>query len=111
MDTFQISEIIAEHGKQDQRYLEFFRTSTLSLGLYVLPAGEKDTQLPHTEDEVYYVVEGAGIIQVGDEDRPVQAGSTVFVGQGVDHRFHSIAKDLRILVFWVPPLRSQAPAP
>ena len=111
MDAFQIAEIIAEHGEQDRRYLEFFRTSTLSLGLFVLRAGDKDTQLPHTEEEVYYVVEGEGIIQVGDEDRPVRAGSTVFVGQGVDHRFHSVAKDLKILVFWAPPWRSQAPTP
>ena len=64
--------------------------------------------MPHTEDEVYYVVEGKGMIQVGAEDRTVAAGSTAFVGAGVEHRFHSIAEDLRILVFWSPPWRSQA---
>ena len=95
MDAFEIDEIAAQHGRHSQPYYEFFRTTTLSLGFYVLRAGDQDRQLPHTEDEVYYVIEGKGMIQVGTEDRPVAAGSTVFVGVGVDHRFHSIAEDLR----------------
>ena len=61
-------------------------------------------------EEVYYILEGQGLVQVGDEDRPVSPGSTVFVDVGVEHRFHSIAQDLNILVFWAPPWRSQAPA-
>ena len=44
---------------------------------------------PITEDEVYHVLEGRGIIRVGEEDTPVSAGSTVFVAVGVEHRFHS----------------------
>ncbi len=99
MDAFETDELVAQHGRHGQPYYEFFRAASLSLGLYVLRAGDQDRQLPHTEDEVYYVVEGKGMIQVGAEDRPVAAGSTVFVGVGLDHRFHSITKDLRILVF------------
>ena len=109
MDAFEISEIIAQHRREGRPYHEFFRTENLSLGLYVLPAGEKDPQAPHTEEEVYYVLEGQGMVKVDDEDRPVSAGSTVFVGVGVEHRFHSITQDLKLLVFWAPPLRSQAP--
>jgi len=80
------------------------------LGLYVIPAGEKDPQSPHTEEEVYYVLEGVGMIRVDDEDRPVSVGSTIFVGIGVEHRFHSITQDLKLLVFWAPPWRSGATA-
>ena len=53
------------------------------------------------------MVRGAGMIQVGDETRPVAAGSMVYVDEGVDHRFHSITEDLTILVFFAPPRRSQ----
>jgi len=55
--------------------------------------------------EVYYVIEGRGQIRVGDEDRPVKAGSLVFAATGVEHRFHDIEADLRVLVFWAPPHR------
>ena len=108
MNAFEIADIITQHHERGRPYHEFFRTETLSLGLYVIPTGEKDSQSPHTEEEVYYVLEGDGMIRVDDEDRPVSAGSTIFVGIGVEHRFHSIIQDLKLLVFWAPPWRSGA---
>ncbi|MCB0124894.1 MAG: cupin domain-containing protein, partial [Caldilineaceae bacterium] len=62
---------------------------------------------PHTEDEVYYVVRGRGQILVDGEDRSVQAGSIVYVAKGIEHRFHSIAEELQILVFFAPAEGSQ----
>jgi mannose-6-phosphate isomerase-like protein (cupin superfamily) len=72
------------------------------MGLYVLPMGGVDPQLPHSEDEVYYVVNGKAQIKVADEDRAVQAGSVVYVEKNVEHRFHSIEQDLTLLVFFAP---------
>ena len=74
----------------------------------MLPAGGVDVQVPHTEDEVYYVVSGRGSIQVDTESRPVEAGSVVFVGAKVEHRFHSISEDLVLLVLFAPAEYSQA---
>ena len=108
MDVFELTEVIADHGRTDRLYHEFFVAPRLSLGLYVLPAGEPDPQSPHTEDEVYYVVQGRGMVRIGNEDRPVAPGSMVYVGEGVEHRFHSITEDLTILVVFAPPRRSQA---
>src|SRR3712207_4430718 len=83
-------------------YLEFLRVPSLSVGLYCLPAEGTDPQQPHTEDEVYYVVQGHATIRVAAEDRPVGPGSIVFVAAGVEHRFHTIQEDLVILVFFAP---------
>ncbi len=110
MDAFEIADIIARRESSGERYLEFFRASTLSVGLYALQAGEPDPQRPHTEDEVYYVASGRGKIRVGDEDREVGPGSIIFVGVGVAHHFHSIAETLTILVIFAPPRGSQASA-
>ncbi|HSS61312.1 MAG TPA: cupin domain-containing protein [Candidatus Limnocylindrales bacterium] len=84
-------------------YVDFLASSLLSVGLAVWPSGSIDRQRPHLEDEVYYVISGRGTIRVADEDRSVKAGSLVFVAAGVEHRFHDIAEDLRVLVFWAPP--------
>lgn len=102
MDAFEISDLIAEQEQSDELYLEFLRVPSLSMGLYALPAKGTDPQQPHAEDEVYYVISGRGTIRVGDEDRPVQPGSVVYVGAQVEHRFHSITEDLKILVFFAP---------
>jgi mannose-6-phosphate isomerase-like protein (cupin superfamily) len=102
MTAFELDEIRANHAAAGQLWHEFLRVPDLSMGLYVLPAGGVDPQQPHTEDEVYYVVSGRGQIMVDGADRPVQAGSLVYVAKGLDHRFHSIEEELQILVFFAP---------
>ena len=102
MDAFELADLLATQGASGRLYHEFIRTHDLSVGIYVLPAGATDPQGPHTEDEVYYVISGRAAMRVGDEERPVQAGSVVFVGADVPHRFHDIAEELTILVFFGP---------
>ncbi len=99
MQAFELAQLSLQRESTNKAYLEFLKVPDLSMGLYVLPAGDVDSQLPHTEDEVYYVVSGRAQIKVGDEDRAVQAGSIVYVAKNVEHRFHSIEQDLTVLVF------------
>jgi mannose-6-phosphate isomerase-like protein (cupin superfamily) len=100
--VFELSQLVDERRRSKRLYLEFLRVPSMSLGLYVLPAGAVDPQKPHKEDEVYYIAGGRGIIRVGTEDHPVASGSIVFVEAGVEHRFHSITEELQILVFFAP---------
>ncbi|MGI8858260.1 MAG: cupin domain-containing protein [Thermomicrobiales bacterium] len=102
MHAFDLAELLAAHAEAGNLYHEFLRVSALSAGLYILPAGKPDPQQPHTEDEVYAIVSGRGHIRVADEDRPVQAGSVVYVAAGVAHHFHTITEDLTILVLFAP---------
>lgn len=102
MEAFQIDQLLAERGASGRAYLEFLRVPAMSAGLYVLPTGGADPQQPHTEDEVYYVVRGRARIMVAGEDHAVEPGSLVFVAAGVEHRFHSIAEELAVLVFFAP---------
>jgi hypothetical protein len=53
MDTYEIIDLADERQRTGERYLEFLKVSTLSVGLYELPTGDTDPQQPHTEDEVY----------------------------------------------------------
>ena len=102
MDAFELAELLQARADSGNLYHEFVRTHDLSAGLYVLEAGATDPQGPHTEDEVYSIVSGRGRIRVGDEDREVSAGTVVFVGADVEHRFHDIEERLVILVAFGP---------
>ena len=73
----------------------------------MLKAGETDLQSPHTEDEIYYIVSGAGTIEIDGEDREVSAGAVIYVEEHVPHRFHTITEDLSIIVVFAPPRHSQ----
>ncbi|HET8846613.1 MAG TPA: cupin domain-containing protein [Ktedonobacteraceae bacterium] len=107
MQAFDIIDLISQQKQEDKLYLEFLRVPSLSVGVYTLSAGDEDPQQPHSEDEVYYIVSGQAHIQVGEEDQEVQAGSVIFVGAQVEHRFHSITEDLSVLVFFAPAEYSQ----
>jgi mannose-6-phosphate isomerase-like protein (cupin superfamily) len=102
VDAFELADLLRTRADSGRLYHEFIRTHDLSVGLYVLPAGGSDPQGPHTEDEVYHVVAGRARIRVGDDDREVEAGSVVFVGADVEHRFHDIEEELVVLVFFGP---------
>ncbi len=102
MQAFELAQLIQQQKDSNKLYLEFLNVPDLSMGLYVLPVGGTDPQSPHTEDEVYYVVSGRGKIKVADEDRAVQAGSIVYVAKNVEHRFHSVEEELRVIVFFAP---------
>ena len=99
---FEIADLVAAREASGEAWNEFLRVPTLSMGVYALAAGAEDPQTPHDQDEVYYVVSGRGVLQVEDADRPVQAGSIVYVEANADHRFHSITEDLTTLVFFAP---------
>jgi len=105
--AFRLAELLAARAASGEAWHEFLRTDTLSMGVYVLEAGEADPQTPHSEDEVYYVVEGRGSLRVGEEDHPVQAGSVVWVAAQASHQFHDIRERLTALVFFAPPEYSQ----
>jgi mannose-6-phosphate isomerase-like protein (cupin superfamily) len=102
MEAFELAPLLSQRESSNKLYLEFLQVPDLSMGLYVLPAGGTDPQSPHTEDEAYYVISGKAQIRVADEDRAVQAGSIVYVGKNVEHKFHSIEEELTMLVFFAP---------
>ena len=89
-------------------YFEFVRTPDLSAGVYRLSAGAEDTQDPHTEDEIYYVVSGRARFTAGpqstsaSQSTPVSQGDLLFVPANERHRFHDIQEDLELLVFFAP---------
>ncbi len=96
--VFALAELATRRDEAERAYLEFLRVPSMSAGLYALPAGGVDGQRPHAEDEVYHVLEGRAVLRIGGEDHAVEAGSIAYVRAGVEHRFHSIEADLKVLV-------------
>jgi mannose-6-phosphate isomerase-like protein (cupin superfamily) len=91
-----IDDLASQRAQLDHRYLEFLRMPAMSAGLYVLPAGSVDTQQPHHEDELYFVVRGKARMKVGSQTEDVHAGSIIFVEAEAEHRFFEITEELRL---------------
>ena len=101
--SFDLSEVEQEQAASSAAYREFLRRPSVSMGLYMLPAGGKDAQHPHDADEVYVVRSGRARLQVEDETFEVGPGSVVSVDRGRDHHFLDISEDLVVLVVFAPP--------
>ena len=95
-------------GGQPNHWVVHLNSEDLSLGTYSIPAGGVDDQEPHTEDEVYVILEGRSRFTAGDATRDVGPGDTLFVGATVPHRFHDIIETLRVIVVFGPAEGSRA---
>ena len=106
MDVFDINHIVEGHAAKGELYYEFFEAERLSVGLYVLKSGTTDPQTPDTEDEIYYVVSGKWTVEIEGEQRKIGPGAVIYVGEHVNHRFHTITEDLNVIVVFAPPRHS-----
>lgn len=102
MKALTINELRKLAESSGERYLEFLRQPSMSLGLYRLRAGEADPQQPHQQDEVYYVISGKGKLRVEDKVYNATPGSILFVAKLAEHKFIYIEEDLELLVFFAP---------
>lgn len=102
MDVFELSSLLQARRVSGRAYFEFLRQSSLSMGVYALPAGAVDPQKPHQQDEVYYIVSGRATFHLSGEERSVKPGDLLFVPTLAPHHFHTISEELTSLVFFAP---------
>ncbi|HTS72537.1 MAG TPA: cupin domain-containing protein [Gaiellaceae bacterium] len=99
MHAFGIREPLERLRAAGGGYEIVHESTGVELGVYVLVAPEPDRQQPHSDDEVYVVLEGHGVLEVGGESVPVDEGDAVFVEAGADHRFTAY-EQLAVLVIF-----------
>jgi mannose-6-phosphate isomerase-like protein (cupin superfamily) len=88
-------------------YRQFLTVPALSVGLFAVDAGHRDTQQPHEQDEVYVVLSGAAVLDVAGVRTSISTGSVAYVPAGAPHRFEDITDDLRVVVVFSPPYEGQ----
>jgi mannose-6-phosphate isomerase-like protein (cupin superfamily) len=95
--VFELQDLVSRLEKEGGYFLDFLKVRSLEAGVIVLHPGEVDKQEPHPADELYYVIEGSGFMELGKSNRPVKKGSIIFVPAKMRHRFYGNNKDLVVL--------------
>lgn len=98
--VFDPEELAGRVAGNEARIFEFLRAHSLSVSIYRLPAGSKDMQAPHMEDEVYYVIEGKARLRVEEKDHDIRPGSVLYVRATAAHSFFDIEEDLVVLAIF-----------
>ena len=67
----------------------------------VIAPGETSTPHDHDEKEMFFVIDGDGVIRMGDEERRIGRGDTIFVTPDVRHKITNDGEtDLLFLSIW-----------
>jgi mannose-6-phosphate isomerase-like protein (cupin superfamily) len=106
--TWQVFDVTALKHRvegREPRFLEFLRVAKLSCAVYRLPAGARDLQAPHLEDEIYLVIEGRARLRIGNQEQEVRPGLVLFIGANADHSFVDIKEDLTLLAVFSAPAK------
>ncbi len=79
---------------------------SLAVGLTMIPAGSKSDFIAHPEREMFYVLSGEGAVRVGEETRPITAGTAIWVGPDIVHQLiNRGSSTLKVLWVLSPPGR------
>ncbi len=98
--VYQLPEILADISPTSVAFKEFLRTPSMSCAVYQVPAGSREMQSAHEEDELYFIVEGKGHLRVGDEEHVVTRGTLMYVCASCDHTFFDVEEDITALAFF-----------
>lgn len=100
--VFSIDQLTKDLESKNPVFAEFLRTPALSCAIYRLPAGARDMQAPHLEDEIYFVVSGHAWLQIGSQEREIKAGNILYVQATSEHSFFNIDEDLTLVAVFGP---------
>ena len=97
---FNLKDNLDKIKKDNSYFHTFINKDSLAAGILFLKPGEEDTQEPHENDEVYFVISGNGYLKIKNKNYKVSKEKLFFVAKGVPHYFHSNTKELKVLYFF-----------
>jgi mannose-6-phosphate isomerase-like protein (cupin superfamily) len=97
----QLPGKISAQWPAGERFTRAFAHGSMSVELYA-PIGS-DPQLPHGQDEIYFIHSGSGVFVLEGERHAFASGMCFFVAAGQLHRFEEFTPDFTTwVVFWGP---------
>ena len=95
------NSILSKLDKKSENayFLDFLHNNSFDAGLLRLNPGERDTQVSHSADEIYFVIEGEGYIQIRDKSHQIKKGSCIFIPSKTKHHFHG--NSVRLVVLYI----------
>ena len=97
----QLPGQVTDQWPSGERFVRALAHGSMSVELYA-PVGT-DPQTPHSQDELYLILSGSGVVAIADVTFACGPGDCFFVGAGVEHRFTEFSPGFTTwVVFWGP---------
>ena len=98
-NIFDLDSMLLELNKKSNSsyFLDFLHNYSFEVGVLRLNPGQKDTQGPHLEDELYIVMEGKGYINILEKKHVIRKNYCIFIPSKTKHYFHGNKERLVVL--------------
>jgi mannose-1-phosphate guanylyltransferase len=96
MSHVSTTELVEQLEQGEKNYLEVLSEDSVQVELARFP--NPAPKNPHTEDELYYIISGSGMVRVGEETYAVEDGDVVYIERGVEHDFFDIEDEITALI-------------
>jgi mannose-6-phosphate isomerase-like protein (cupin superfamily) len=73
---------------KDTFWYALMERNDFEFGVVDLKPGQEDTQNPHKSDEVYFITEGDGFLNIDGNDFKITQGRIFYIPKGTPHKFH-----------------------
>ena len=97
---FDTIQYLNKLKKSNSYFHTFIDKKSLAAGIIFLKPGEKDTQDPHESDEIYYILDGNGFLNINDKSYRIKKEQIYFVAKNVPHYFYGNTENLSVLYFF-----------
>ena len=101
-----LAQAVAGLATVSEPFVTVLQRGSLAVELYA-PRGV-DRQQPHSRDELYVVMRGAGWFVNGPDRHPFGPGDVLHVPAGVEHRFEEFTEDFATWVIFYGPEGGEA---
>ena len=92
---------VTERWPEGEASVVAFAHGSMTCELFA-PRGA-DRQVPHDQDELYFVISGSGVFERAGVRDAFGPGTAFFVSAGTEHRFAEFTPDFATwVVFWGP---------
>ena len=103
MEYKNVADVVRFAPEKMQK-INLFETKNFFCDVYCLEPGQEQKAHAHQdEDKIYFVLEGRGTFQVGDEFQELGSGQTIFAPAGSVHGVKNQSGErVTLLVFMTP---------
>ena len=98
---YELKELLSRLESEGGYFIDFLKTNSMEVGILRLGLDEKDKQEPHSVDEIYYVIEGSGFVEINGKDYAIKQGTSIFVPARATHRFHITNGEKNLILLYV----------
>ena len=104
---FDATEYLNKLKTSNSYFHTFINRESLAVGVIFLKPGENDTQDPHDSDEIYYILDGNGFLEINNESYRLKKGQAILLQRISLTTFMVIQKIFQFCIFLAVLILSQ----